>query len=52
MAHRLPRRGEARRAHDCGQVVDGSCKVLIHNNIIKLDTVAHLFARGIEPGAG
>jgi len=48
VTHQLPRSGKPSRAHDRAQVVDCSCKVLIHNNIIELAAVAHFFARGVE----
>ena len=41
--------GEPGCAHDRGQVVDCSCQVLIHNNIIEFAAVAHLLARGDQP---
>ena len=46
----LPRGGEARSAHDDGQIVDGPRKVLIHNNIIELPAVPQLVARRLEAG--
>ena len=48
MAHHLPRSGQSSRAHDRAQVVDCSCKVLIHNNIIEVGAVAHFFPCGVE----
>ena len=49
MAHLLPRGGQPSRAHDHGKIVNGSRKVLIHNNIIEFAAVPHLLARGFEP---
>ena len=40
---------QAGRADDRGQIVDGPRKVLIHNNIIEVAAVAHLFAGRLEP---
>ena len=48
MAHHLPRGSQAGGAHDGAQIVDGSCKVLIHNNIIEVTAVAHFFPRSLE----
>ena len=49
MTHLLSRRGQARGANDDGQVVDGSRKVLIHNNIVELAAVPHFLARRFDP---
>ena len=49
VAQPLARRGQPGGAYDDREIVDGPCKVLIHNNIIELAAVAHLLARRGEP---
>ena len=46
--HLLPRRSKARRTDDRRKIVDGSRKVLIHNNIIEFAAVPHFFPGGIQ----
>ena len=48
MPHLLAGGGQASGADDDGQIVNGPCKVLIHNNIIEFSAVTHLLARSLE----